>query len=161
MIANKKSPYRAAVILFAVYCAIMIWLLFGQRVGFWKSGGYLENLRSGVNLIPFKTISEQFLTVVGGGYKARHCIINLVGNVITFLPFGLLLPVLHNSLTSLRRFTLLMTVMIFSIELVQLFTLLGSFDIDDYILNIIGTSAGFGINRAVCSIIKKQKSDRH
>ena len=74
-----------------------------------------------------------------------------------FVPLGLLMPTIWRSLTSLLRFIICMTEMIVSIELIQLFTLLGSFDIDDYILNIIGTLIGFVINRAVYAIIKNKE----
>ena len=150
---------RYLIALFAIYCLVMAWLLFGQRIGFLPDGGYFENLFDKLNLIPFATISAQFERVWDDSGLARHCVINLVGNVITFLPFGLLMPSIWKKLASVLRFVLCMSALIVLIELIQLFTLLGSLDIDDYILNIIGALIGFYINRAVCVIIKKIKSD--
>ncbi|MBQ3100065.1 MAG: VanZ family protein [Clostridia bacterium] len=139
----------------------MIWLLFGQRIGFWQEGNYFENLFAKVNLIPFATISSQFERLWNNSYLARHCFINLAGNIVMFVPFGLLMPAVWKQLTSLWRFVLCMTAVIVLIELIQLFSLLGSLDVDNYILNIIGSLIGFCINRTVYEIIRKNKSDRH
>lgn len=157
MILNKCVAKRTVKIIFTLYCILMIWLLFGQRIGFLPDGGYFENLFNKVNLIPFATISTQFERAWGDSYLARICFFNLTGNIVMFVPLGLLMPTIWRSLTSLLRFIICMTEMIVSIELIQLFTLLGSFDIDDYILNIIGTLIGFVINRAVYAIIKNKE----
>lgn len=138
----------------------MIWLLFGQRIGFLPEGRYLDNLFNKVNLRPFVTISSQIERVRGDSYLARHCFINLSGNVVMFIPAGLLMPVIWRSLQSVLKFIGCMTLGIFLIELIQLFTLLGSLDIDDYILNIIGTLIGFAVNRAVYFVFKKKSGRR-
>ncbi len=157
----QKKLYRAARFLFVAYCIIMIWLLFGQRVGFSYGGGYIENLIKNSNLIPFATIVEQVRHLLAGSYKARHCFINLGGNVIMFLPLGLLMPLIWDKLRSFGRFILTVTVMIVVVELLQLVTLLGSMDIDDLILNLCGASVGFLLNSAAAAIYNKtKKSDK-
>ena len=65
-----------------------------------------------------------------------HCIINLVGNVVLFLPPGWLLPHIWVRFRNFFRFFFTCLAAILLAEITQLLTLLGSFDIDDVILNM-------------------------
>ena len=62
-----------------------------------------------------------------------------------FLPMGIYLPYYMKKLNKVGKFTLSMIILLFVIEATQLVTKRGSFDIDDFILNIVGTLVGFGI----------------
>jgi glycopeptide antibiotics resistance protein len=68
-----------------------------------------------------------------------------VGNVMLFVPFGLLLPVLFNNVNTFQKLILITLLISFGLELIQLFTVLGTFDVDDIILNVLGGSIGFGM----------------
>lgn len=72
---------------------------------------------------------------------------NLFGNLLLFLPWGLLLPCISEKMRSAKRFFAVTSAVIICIELVQLFTLLGACDIEDYLLNIIGALIGFAASR--------------
>ena len=90
------------------------------------------------NLIPFNSIGEQ-LNHFSEGW-ARF---NLLGNIIPFVPFGFLLPVISENANSLRRvFTAGLGFVLF-VEIFQFFTRLGSFDVDDVILNMSGILIGY------------------
>ena len=45
----------------------------------------------------------------------------------------------------IATFSIAIIILVFIIEVVQLVTRIGSFDIDDFILNILGALIGFGI----------------
>ncbi|MCG7408316.1 VanZ family protein [Paenibacillus sp. ACRRX] len=64
------------------------------------------------------------------------------GNIIAFIPFGLLIPLLYR--VSFIRFMTLFILSILVIETIQALTLLGSFDINDVIQNSVGAAVGFG-----------------
>ena len=131
--------------LFLVYCAVMLWLLFGRSNGWSASTPYVEQLRQNTNLTPFYTI-RNYLYVLknpSSDYMLAHCFINLAGNVLLFIPAGWLFPKLWKSQRNYFRFFALCLGLIFLVEVVQLFTLLGSFDVDDVILNLIGMTIGF------------------
>ena len=132
-------------IAFALYCACMLWLLFGQRLSAVSSRSYWEQLRNNYNLIPTYTISEylSLLRHTDSPALVRHAWINLAGNVITFIPLGFFLPALWPCLRRFWRCLLCCAGIIVLIELVQLFTLLGSCDVDDLILNLPGCVLGF------------------
>ena len=134
--------------LFLLYGGMILWLLFG-RVNGWAQGvPYFEQLRRNNSLIPFYTIGR-FLFVLrhpNNVNTAFHCFINLAGNILLFIPAGWLLPKLWTPMQNFCRFFALCFAGIFLVEVLQLFTLLGVFDVDDIILNLLGMSVGFVIH---------------
>lgn len=145
--------------LFLLYCAVMLWLLFGRSQGWVDGLSYRQMLRQNMNLQPFFTI-RNYLTVVLEGTNPSvfaHCLINLLGNVLLFIPAGFLFPRLFPKLRNFFLFFILCFLIMGFIELLQLFTLLGSFDVDDLILNLFGMLIGY----LVCIlIVKKPKKAR-
>jgi glycopeptide antibiotics resistance protein len=75
--------------------------------------------------------------------------VNLLGNIAVFVPFGILLPLLRPGLRSLLRLTLVSVLCILLLELMQMLLRVGSFDIDDLLLNLIGVWAGYALLRLV------------
>ena len=131
--------------LFLVYCAVMLWLLFGRSSGFTEGVPYETQLRQNTNLIPFLTIQNYWNVLKHSDNQAlwMHCFINLGGNLFLFIPAGWLFPRLWEKMRNFFRFFALCIGLIFFVEVIQLFTLLGSFDIDDLILNLLGMTMGF------------------
>ncbi|MDO5785496.1 MAG: VanZ family protein, partial [Eubacteriales bacterium] len=62
---------------------------------------------------------------------------NIVGNIAAFVPIGILIPLLRRDL-SLGTTFFVGLLLSAGIELTQYFTGLGSCDIDDIILNVLG-----------------------
>ena len=121
--------------LFWLYCAMMLWLLFDRT-------GHSEPK---YNLIPFETI-QLFWKLLSHPQFRRDAIVNLGGNVIMFLPLGFLLPKVFPKLEGIGKILLTTAAVITMVELTQLFTLLGSCDTDDLMLNVIGSAIGYGIH---------------
>ena len=144
---NTSPLWRFA---FLVYCAVMLWLLFGRSQGFVAGVPYETQLRQNANLIPFYTIENYWNILNRSDNQALrvHCFINLAGNLFLFVPAGWLLPRLWKKMRNFFRFFALCFGLIFFVEVIQLFTLLGSFDVDDVILNLIGMTFGFAIYTA-------------
>ena len=131
--------------LFLLYCGVMLWLLFFRSWG-WDDGlSYLQILQSNINLIPLLTIRNYWQVVIHHSNDSMlvHCFINLLGNVLLFIPLGYLLPKLWKKQENFFHFFMTCTFSILAVELIQLFTLLGSFDVDDLILNLFGMILGF------------------
>ena len=133
--------------LFMAYGALMLWLLF-DRPGYDPGIPYWEQAAGHLNLIPFRTL-QLFAGLLDSGVRSyiRMAIINLGGNIIMFLPLGFLLPRVFQQLTSLPRVLVTTTVLITAVEILQFFTLVGSCDIDDLILNVLGSGIGYGIHK--------------
>ena len=137
---SRRTILKTALYLYTLW---MLWLLFGRSSGL-SSGNYREQLQQHLLLTPFQTI-RNFLSSLrfGSLTQKRQAIINLVGNVIMFVPFGYLLPGLFPKFRSFIRFFLICLVLICLVEFLQLVTLLGVMDVDDVILNMAGFSIGY------------------
>ena len=90
------------------------------------------------NLIPFRSISSQLERIT-----QWWALKNLLGNIIPFVPFGFLLPITYPKFNSAIRVLAIGFVSIVLIEIFQFFTKIGSFDVDDIILNMIGIVCGY------------------
>ena len=141
---TMKNADRIAKITFILYIALMLWLLFGQRVSNDVQGGYWDELSQNINLVPFRTIGRYMDRLYNSAGKLNHqAVINLGGNVIMFIPLGFLLPFVSDRAKKLKNCFVMTFAVILSVELLQLATLLGSFDIDDLLLNMIGIFMGW------------------
>lgn len=103
----------------------------------WEKGVILEGLDT-ANFTLFKTIRMY----IDYSYKLNS-FENLVGNVVVFIPFGFLIPYV------LKRgrnfFVMLVNAFFFvlGIEVFQLFSAFGAFDVDDILLNCTGAVLGY------------------
>lgn len=144
---NRRKAYFW---IFVGYCALMAWLLFG-RERYDAPSGYWQQVAENINPIPLETIVRFvgfLVNDVSDGLK-RHAIVNLVGNVIMFVPLGLLPALLWQRFRPLWRCLLWGGGIIVCVELTQLFALVGSCDFDDLLLNVIGIGLGYGVYRLV------------
>ncbi len=149
-VINMKKSKTAVYILFFCYTALMIWLLFLQRIPYLSFENYADKLLSNVNFIPFRTIAEYALTDINAEPGTlRHAVINLAGNIVMFIPLGFFLPLIFEKCVRFKICMLFFSLIILIVELIQLFTLTGSFDVDDLILNLIGSAIGYKINRLI------------
>ncbi len=137
---NSKSR-RVCAGLLILYAAVMLWLLFFQRK--LTTLDYWTYVKGSYNLHPFQTL-RQMMSLLHHETFARFALVNLVGNIVMFLPLGLL-PGVWPKQRKFRVFFLTVTAMILAVEALQLFTTLGTADIDDLICNVLGASLGFGI----------------
>ena len=145
---NVKPFWRALLILYSLF---MLWLLFVRSAGGIEGLSYQEQLGYNRNLRHFFTIGNYLWVVFhsDNAYLVRHCFINLAGNVLLFIPIGFLLPKVSKALRNFLRFFLLRFAIMLAVELLQLGTLLGSFDVDDLILHLSGMSLGFLLERII------------
>lgn len=88
---------------------------------------------AGTNLHPFATI-RMYLSGRAGVWNAVR---NIGGNILVFAPLGIFIPFLRKKLAFLTTFFAALFIS-GSIELAQYKTGLGSCDIDDLILNVLG-----------------------
>ncbi|MGM9630724.1 VanZ family protein [Butyricicoccus sp.] len=120
-----------------------------------------------VNLVPFQTIR---FYAFSGRVPASVAVRNLAGNIVAFMPIGILIPLLTRSL-SLGRTFLVGLALSAGIELTQFFTGLGSCDIDDIILNVLGAMSvtlilavldliGFFLKK-IAKIMRKSLDKKH
>lgn len=126
---------------FAIYLLIMVWLLFGQRLDRWQDEYSFARMRENLNIIPFHTIGEFTKAFFRGGKSVA--VINLLGNVVMFIPLGFFLSGILGKSHGIFGVLLRGACILAGVEILQLLTLLGSFDVDDLILNLLGVGIGF------------------
>ena len=87
--------------------------------------------------------------------------LNLFGNVMAFVPFGMILPIMHRRYRSLLHIILLSFEFSFLVEIIQLVFKVGCFDVDDLLLNTIGGMLGYVffalLNRVRCRFEVRRK----
>jgi glycopeptide antibiotics resistance protein len=67
-----------------------------------------------------------------------------LGNLLAFVPFGILVPaVFKKQITSYFQFIALFVFFILCMEILQMLTYLGSFDLADIVVNSMGATIGF------------------
>lgn len=78
-------------------------------------------------------------------YGWHITIVNLLGNVVCFMPFGFLLPTISKKKVFKNFLSVTFMAMLFSIgiETAQLLTKVGAFDVDDIFLNTVGGLLGY------------------
>ena len=106
------------------------------------------------NLIPFLEIRRFW--VYRHQLGAAAVILNLAGNVVAFMPCGFLLPAVSRRSRRLSGVLLVGFFISFLIECTQLAFRVGSFDVDNIILNTLGVLLGFLCNR----LIQKKRIER-
>lgn len=123
-------------VLFLIYLAGLCYFLF-----FAENYGRIlgqENYR--YNLVPFKEIERFWI------YRQElgvHSFFNLAGNILGFMPAGFFIPMLWEEKKGFL-FTVSVTFqMSLTVEVLQLLFRVGSFDVDDLILNTLGGILGY------------------
>ena len=125
---------------FAIYILIVLKViifkypyeeLLARALG-WCRGAVWQGLGT-ANFTPFRTIKMY----IDYAYKLNS-VENLAGNVLAFVPFGFLFPMVARD--GERFFVMLLNAFVFvlGIEVFQLFSAFGAFDVDDILLNCLG-----------------------
>ena len=137
-------------VLFAAYLILLFYFLFFSE-GLGRASTETEYR---YNLTLFREIKRfiEYRHVLG--YQAVF--LNVVGNVIAFMPFGFLLPPLMHYKTNWLVTTIWAFLFSLFVETIQLFFRLGSFDVDDMLLNTIGGLLGY----IICILLKGTKGKK-
>ncbi|OBZ10036.1 VanZ family protein [Bacillus sp. FJAT-26390] len=121
-----------------VYALIMGWLLFYRGRYFGEGYSY--------NLVPFFTIKKYI--IYHDHFNFDTWFKNLFGNIVLFIPIGLFLPLFNKKYRHVLALAAASILLITIVELTQMLTRVGSFDIDDIILNTFGAMIGLLITRS-------------
>ena len=143
---NKSKRIK---IVFYIYIAIVIKVIIFKYpredlkaiMDTWEKGVILEGLDT-ANFTLFKTIKMY----INYSYKLNS-FENLVGNVVVFVPFGFLLPYIQEKSRKLPVLVLNAFLFVLGIEVFQLFSAFGAFDVDDILLNCFGAVLGWILYR--------------
>lgn len=152
MIKNATKRQKIGWIIFLLYLFFLAYFLFfsdyfGRGSHFQKEYAY--------NLTPFKEIRRFIIyrRVVG----LESFLLNIVGNIVGFMPCGFFLPVISRRSRRWLNTMLLSFVFSLCIETIQLVSKVGCFDVDDLILNTLGGILGYILYKIVQHIRVRRK----
>ena len=149
MINKKLNNYInfISIVLLIIYLIVLF-----NRVFFYAYSSYYRTPTSvNYNLIPFKTVFNFIKSYNSLNFDIWF--FNLFGNVIAFMPFGFLLPSTFRKESKTKYVVLSGFLLSLLIETLQIITRLGSFDIDDLILNSLGVYIGWLCYRVILRIL--------
>ena len=138
----KKVIKVIFAISFVFYLFVLLSILY-LRPNFQLHCSYLEYIKYSINIIPFKNISRYIIALFTGSMNISAPITNLGGNLILLFPMGFYLPFFVKKIKKVSAFSIWMIIIIFLLEVIQLCTRRGAFDINDIILNTLGAIFGF------------------
>lgn len=138
MAANNKRKTKIMWVCFIAYLLFLSYLLFFSsyfgRTEFGE-GEYRYNL----------TLLHEIERYVKYGIRTGSWylfFINVCGNIAVFVPVGFFLPALWNPCKNIFFTTLISLELSLFAEITQLVTRVGSFDVDDLLLNTLGGLCG-------------------
>jgi glycopeptide antibiotics resistance protein len=148
---GKKLVVAISYFLFLLYIGIAAILLFfssyRQEVRFGRNEVFTE-----YNLVPFHTIMNY---INATGYINTSIVItNLAGNILAFMPLGFFLPLLFRRYLKFRKTLFIVIASTLTVECLQYIFRVGSFDVDDLILNTVGGILGFLVFKVVSLVIR-------
>ena len=153
MSGRKKKIFRAVgKVLFLLYVVFLIYFLFLAE--WYGRTGISEEYR--YNLELFREIKRFIIYREQLGAFAVFA--NLAGNILIFVPYGFFISVASRERGFFRTLFFSMGLSL-CVEIIQLFTRVGSFDVDDILLNTIGGVLGY-IIFLICNGIRRKHDVR-
>ncbi|WP_410985268.1 VanZ family protein [Bacillus cereus] len=137
--------------LFVPYSFILVFQLLLSRplfdyfrnVTYFLETGNWNAINHLVNVIPFASTFKYIINF--NHYNLDIWLMNTIGNILIFIPFGFFIPLLFPKVNNWKLTCKLFIKIVFFIELLQLLTFTGIFDVDDIILNTTGGLIGYSI----------------
>lgn len=150
---TKKKKILWWHVAFIVYlCVLLYFLFFAEILG----RSYFDSAYQ-YNIVPFREIRRYLRYHETIGTFATF--VNLEGNILAFIPFGMLLPCVKKDINLLR--TVLFTALFSAIvEGLQFLMRVGICDVDDVILNTIGGLCGYVIYVLAVKVKRHKDKDR-
>ncbi len=144
MIRGTTKIQKTCWVIFIFYLiGITYYTIFAESLG----RGPSADSEARYNLIFFNEIRRFWVYREQLGIRAF--LLNVVGNVLAFVPCGFLLPAVSRRCRWIYGCAAVGLLISFTIECTQLIFRVGSFDVDDLLLNTLGVILGFFINRFI------------
>ena len=141
---NIKRLFSLGLVLYLLLLARLIIFKFPDHMTeailqTWSLEGVLRSM-AGSNIMPFSTIWNSLFNAT-----LPVQLPTLIYNIAAFVPLGFLVPLISERARRLVAILVVASSISIVFELIQVFTLLGTGDIDDVILNTFGAAIGYGI----------------
>lgn len=152
---QKKIIMKTKWIVFIIYCFNLLYILFLDpdfgRMMINDSLSFQDYLKNNVNIHLFDSIHLFIRGYQMGIVSLETMLRNLLGNMVIFMPMAYFLPALFPSQRQFICFLPTLFMIVLSLEFLQVILRIGSGDIDDLFLNVIG-----GCIMYICLLIKRK-----
>ena len=148
---ERQVRYLLNCIVFSAYIIILVYLVIFKGPIIFKVVSPIDYTLNEMNqdqpgprsynLIPLRTIKSYYKEEFY--FLSSSLVSNVFGNVILFMPFGFLYPLVFRKATSFQQVVLATVILSLGFELMQFATNTGFCDIDDFMLNTIGGMIGY------------------
>ena len=149
--ARQKTVRAALFALFGFYLAALFGALIVSRLDlahFAEAAAYYRaHLDLMTNFIPFETVLLYIRAIMHNYIGMEIPLSNLIGNMLLFMPMAVFLPCLFRPMRRFWQFLLVMAFVLAAVEGLQFLLSCGSCDVDDVLLNLIGTTLVYGIQK--------------
>ncbi|MEG0895508.1 MAG: VanZ family protein, partial [Oscillospiraceae bacterium] len=125
----------------------------GKNTYHWSNLSYIEYIKNSINFIPFKTIYTYIQSAVNNTMNISIILQNIIFPIILFVPMGILSLINENHFKKTTHIVCCSLAISTVIEVLQLVLRRGVFDIDDILLNLLGTVLGIVIFSLIKNII--------
>ncbi|MFJ7667568.1 VanZ family protein [Lysinibacillus sp. NPDC097195] len=143
--------------LFIAYVCLLLYFVVLKINGFTERIKIIKQSREAgfwnYNIYPMRTITPYLEDIT-----YTYAYLNILGNIIPFVPLGMFIPIIYKRYSNLKQVLIIFTICIIGIETLQFITMLGFFDVDDILLNMIGCLVGYSFYVAFSKIYVKGKS---
>ncbi|MEO4055194.1 VanZ family protein [Solibacillus sp. CAU 1738] len=143
-LGEKKGINKKRFLLVGLFLSYLLMVL---GVTFLNRGA--NNFSGSVNLSLFSSYREAWYL-----FSVRHWQF-IYFNILMFVPFGMILPLLHSRFQKVRWTIGLAMIFTLSIETVQYITGFGIFEFDDLFNNVLGAVIGYGFTMGVMAYKSK------
>ena len=137
---NKRKEISAA--LLGISVAVILWVTVLGRDSYIENSLVFEPFHAFYSFV--KDIQDGRLRISG----------NFIGNIILFIPVGVLFPLTGDEHKCVKTGFVALCFSII-IEIIQLVSHRGYFEVDDLILNTLGAVMGYGIYRVAMKLFTK------
>ena len=131
ILKNNDKTYNSNI---NIYICLFLYLLFAFTFIIGRTDFRFYSRWSAGQCIPFHTIISQFQR--GSTYSILK---NVLGNAVALIPLSLLLMIKDKKYNNVLKQSIIILPVILIIEVLQASTHTGAFDVDDIILNYVGT----------------------
>ena len=141
---QEKKVRTLGKVLFVLYIGFLIYFLFLSD--WYGREGVMDEYRYNLEIRRFIVYREQL-----GAFAVFS---NLFGNILIFVPFGFFIAMASSSRSFFKALFNSLGLSL-CVEILQLVTRVGSFDVDDILLNTIGGVLGY-IVFMICNLIRRK-----
>lgn len=140
--SNNQTLKKKFVLLFTIfYITSIVTYIFYTGIMYQQNN--LIDIRNGIEIVPFLPIINKISMTLNGTQTIWSLFDYVIVDFCMLIPCSLCIPYLYQKHFSLKKYFLIMLILIIGKEIIQLITNQGVFDINDIILNFFGVVVSY------------------